>query len=72
MSGAMIRKIWVCGFLLAGVAAAQRGACDRACLEGFVDQYLDAMLAHNPKMVPLAKNVKFTENGQRLEIPDAL
>ena len=60
------------GALLAATAAAQGGACDRACLEGFVDQYLDAMLAHNPKLVPLAKNVKFTENGQRLEIPDAL
>jgi len=58
--------------LLAAGGNAQGGACDRACLEGFVDQYLDAMLAHNPKLVPLAKNVKFTENGQRLEIPDAL
>ena len=68
----MIGRILVCGFLLADAAAAQRGSCDRACLEGFVDQYLDAMLAHNPKLAPLAKNVKFTENGQRLEIPDAL
>lgn len=58
--------------LLTMGAGAQRRSCDRACLEGFVDQYLDAMLAHNPKLVPLAKNVKFTENGQRLEIPDAL
>lgn len=58
--------------LLAIGAGAQRGSCDRACLEGSVDQYVDAMLAHNPKLVPLAKNVKFTENGQRLEIPDAL
>jgi hypothetical protein len=30
------------------------------------------MVAHDPKAVPLAPNVKFTENGQRLEIPDAL
>lgn len=68
----MIERILVCGFLLASAGAAQRDGCDRTCLEGFVDQYLDAMLAHNPKMVPLAKNVRFTENGQRLEIPDAL
>jgi hypothetical protein len=63
------------GLLLAAAAAAaaqSKGACDRACLEGFVDQYLDAMIAHNPQLVPLAKNVKFTENGQRLEIPDGL
>lgn len=47
-------------------------ACDRACLENVVDQYLDAMTAHDPKMAPLAKNVKFTENGQKLLIPDGL
>lgn len=57
--------------LLAGAAAAQT-PCDRACLEGFVDRYLDAMVAHDPKPVPLASNIRFTENGQRLVIPDAL
>src|SRR5438477_5871506 len=57
----------------AGSARAQGGggACDRACLEGFVDKYLDAIIAHDPKLLPLARNVKFTENGVRLEIPDA-
>jgi len=45
--------------------------CDRACLEGFVEQYLDAAIAHDPKLLPLAANVKFTENGQRLVLPDA-
>jgi hypothetical protein len=36
--------------LLSGLAAAQEksGSCDRACLERFVDQYIDAMVAHNP------------------------
>jgi hypothetical protein len=46
------------------------GPCDRACLEGFVEQYLDAAIAHDPKLLPLAKDVKFTENGQRLPLPD--
>jgi hypothetical protein len=59
------------GILLAATAAAQ-GKCDRACLDGFVDKYLDAMVAHNPKLAPIAKNVKFTENGQKLEIGDGL
>jgi hypothetical protein len=45
--------------------------CDRACLEGFVEQYLDAAIAHDPKLLPLSANVKFTENGQRLVLPDA-
>ena len=69
--------IGVLGFALAGALSAQNGsgkggACDRACLEGFVDQYLDAVTAHDPKLAPLAKNVTFTENGQKLAIPDGL
>src|SRR5215472_17088212 len=47
------------------------GSCDRACLENFVDLYLDALIAHNPKLLPIARNVKFTENGVRLELGDA-
>jgi hypothetical protein len=50
---------------------AQGGACDRACLEGFVDKYLDAAIAHDPKLLPTTRNVKFTENGVRLDIGDA-
>ena len=46
------------------------GACDRACLQGFVEQYLDAWIARDPTRLPLASNVKYTENGQRLELGD--
>src|SRR5215831_14024165 len=55
----------------AGVVRAQTGTCDRACLEGYVDKYLDAVIAHNPKLLPLSRNVKFTENGVRLDVGDA-
>ena len=44
------------------------GACDRTCLEGFVDRYLDAAIAHDPKLLPLSRSVKFTENGVRLDV----
>jgi hypothetical protein len=57
-------------FVLSGLAAAQ--TCDRQCLNGFVDQYLDAMVKHDTKLTPLTKNVKFTENGQRLDPGDGL
>ena len=60
-------------FLLSGLATGQQsGSCDRECLNGFVDQYLDALVKHDPKLVPLTKNVKFTENGQRLDPGDGL
>jgi hypothetical protein len=45
--------------------------CDRACLEGFVEQYFDAAIAHDPALLPLIPDAKFTENGQRLILPDA-
>ncbi len=53
-------------------ALAAAAACDKACLEGFVDKYLDAQLAHDPKRLPFAKNLKLTENGQKLEPGDGL
>lgn len=64
------------GALTAGTQFAQskygNRPCDRACLQGYVDQYLDAMLAHDAAKVPFAKEFKFTENGQRLIPPDGL
>ena len=59
--------------LFCGMAAGQgNNSCNRECLNGFVDQYLDALVKHDPKLVPLTKNVKFTENGQRLDPGDGL
>lgn len=46
--------------------------CDRACLEGWVDTYLDAVADNNPSAVPMTADVRFTENGQQLEIGDGL
>jgi hypothetical protein len=46
--------------------------CDRTCLEGFVDRYVDAMVAHDPARLPLSKGVRYTENGQHLELGEAL
>lgn len=54
---------------IAGAAGEQ---CDRACLNGLVDQYLAAMAAHDPSRLPLAKTVKFTEDGVPLKLGDGL
>ncbi len=42
--------------------------CDRACMQGFVDSYLDAMAKHDPSKLPVAASVKFTENGKVLKL----
>lgn len=46
--------------------------CDRACLEGLVKQVLQAMLAHDPARLPLAKGVRYSENGQFISVGDGL
>jgi hypothetical protein len=51
-------------------SASQKSAlqsdCDRACLEGYVDKYMDAMLKHEAGKDLFAENVRFTENGVQL------
>ncbi len=57
--------------LVAGALAANaQQTCDRACLEGFVDQYMEALIAHKPAQVATATRVKNTEDGVRLELGD--
>ncbi len=53
--------------------SAQAGRCDRECLIGMSEQYLDALAAKDHKRLPLSNaNVKYTENGQRLLLGDGL
>jgi hypothetical protein len=47
-------------------------SCARTCLEGFVDRYLDAVIANDPAQLPLSVDVFFTEDGQRLQVGDGL
>ena len=42
--------------------------CQRACLEGWVNNYLEAMKAHNVDPALFAREVKFTENGIHLPL----
>jgi hypothetical protein len=50
--------------------AALKSSCDRACLEKYVDQYMDAMLSHTPGSALFAKDCRFTENGAQLPLGD--
>jgi hypothetical protein len=44
--------------------------CDRACLQGMVDQTLAAMVSHDAKSLPLAPDIRYTEDGQELALDD--
>lgn len=68
----LIRKIALVVLVLLAPDAFARDAgkvaCDRACLESYVDRYMDAMLADDPNTNLFAREVKFTENGVRLPL----
>ena len=53
-------------------ASEYRVVCDDTCLRQFADRYLDALANRQPSRVPLAADVRFTENGAELAIGDAL
>ena len=57
---------------VAAPAVEAAAPCDRACLEGYVDQFLDAAIAHDPRRVPLGTDLKYTENGQKLDLGDGI
>ena len=44
--------------------------CNRACLEDLVNQYLAALVAHDPKRLPLSADAMYTENDQTIEVGD--
>lgn len=56
----------------AGTNVTAPNPCDRACLEYLVTRVLQAMLAHNASSLPLAKGVRYSENGQYLALNDGL
>lgn len=69
----------IAGFTIALVlgtssAAATEYDCgrDRQCLAGVMETYLKALIAHDPAALPTTRNVKYTENGVRLNLGDGL
>ena len=46
--------------------------CDRQCLVNLMQQYVAAMVKHDPNAVPLAANVKFMENASVMPIGKGL
>jgi len=46
--------------------------CDRTCLRGFLDQYIAAMVKHDPSGLPLTSDYKYTENTATMPLGDGL
>ena len=65
-------KILFTGLLSVGASLASAAAapCDKACMEAIADQYRAAYVKHDPKGLPLARNLRYSENGVVLKFPD--
>jgi len=46
--------------------------CDRTCLAGLITRYVDALVAHDPARLPLAGDVRFTEDTRDIVLGGGL
>jgi len=59
--------------LAAGSASTARAAtCTRPCLQHMITVYVDSVVAHAPAQMPLASDVRFTEDSHDLKLGDGL
>ena len=58
--------------LLTASRVASGKDCDRACLTRLITTYVDAMVAHKPESLPLAANVRFTEDMKELKLGEGV
>jgi len=58
--------------LAAGGVNEMPPSCDRQCLYGFLDQYLNALKAKDPSRLPLAKGFRYSENNVMMKIGDGV
>ena len=56
----------------AAAPAPKPASCSRSCLVGVMDKWLDALTAHSAKGLPLASNVRFTEQAAAIPVGDGL
>jgi len=68
----MKRAIVLVVLVLSISPAFAQSPCDRECLKGFITQYLNAMVAHNPQALTLAPNTRFTENTKTMPLGEGL
>jgi len=46
--------------------------CDRECLRGFITQYLDALVTHDPHELKISDKVRFTEDTVEMRLGEGL
>ena len=56
--------------LLNLVQALAQADCDRACLTGIIDRYFEGLTGNTTLGVPVAGEVRITENGKERSLPE--
>lgn len=67
-----MKSLCAVGLLILCAAAASAADCDRTCLKNMMTTYLNALVAQDASKVPLAPNVRFTEDSKDLKPGEGL
>lgn len=67
-----VKPLIVAAVLLSGSSSVFAQSCDRACLKGLMTQFIDAVVAHDHTRLPLADNVKYTEDSRNARLGEGI
>jgi hypothetical protein len=62
-NAAMRKTLCLISILVSGIKGFAATDCDRPCLRGMLDQYLNAVIKHDPSAAPLMTGFRQTENS---------
>jgi hypothetical protein len=68
----MRRTLVLSGLLFGLQTLGPAQTCARECLRGMITNYLNAVVAHDPKSLPLAANARFTEDTVEKPVGEGL
>ncbi len=67
-----MKKVLILLLSLSFISLANAQECDRQCLQDHLTHYLDAQLKQDPALLPLAENVRFTEDHVEMSLGEGL
>jgi len=72
LAATLIALSGILGVLSLSPPSVQAQTCDRACLTGMMTQFINALVAHDPSKLPLAENVRYTEDSRNAKLGDGI
>ena len=72
LAATLVALSGILGLLSLSPPSVQAQTCDRACLTGMMTQFINALVAHDPSKLPLADNVRYTEDSRNAKLGDGI